>query len=136
MHSPFGPRSPVEFEAFFKKSLGWPSIHTACGEKLQLQIFNFRHPQTSDVAYVLSHSHKSLKVDSLANFNHLHPIPSLLQQSLHIDADGCCRFIDSALVHESWNGDKSWEHCGTCNFCRPLGEGEPQQTVTSVSIKA
>ena len=27
MHSPFGPRSPVEFEAFFQKKLGWPSTH-------------------------------------------------------------------------------------------------------------
>ena len=28
MRSPFSPRSPVEFEAFFQKNLGWPIVHS------------------------------------------------------------------------------------------------------------
>ena len=27
MHSPFGPRFPIEFEAFFQKKLDWPNAH-------------------------------------------------------------------------------------------------------------
>ena len=81
----------------------------------------------SDVAYVLSQTHRSLQRQGT--------VPSLLQQAVFLDKEGCCRFLDPEVVHEAWNGIQGWEHCGACLFCRPLGEGETQQTVTSVSIK-
>ena len=87
---------------------------------------------SSDLAYVMSQTHKNLKRQNKDGS----VVPSLLQQAIFLDKqEGCCRFVDPDLVHEAWNGDQAWDHCGTCLFCRPLGEGEPQQTVTSVSKK-
>ena len=28
MHSPFGPKFPIEFEAFFQKKLDWPTVQS------------------------------------------------------------------------------------------------------------
>ena len=31
VHLPFGPRSPMEFEAFYQKDLGWPNVEAIGG---------------------------------------------------------------------------------------------------------
>ena len=77
-----------------------------------------RHIESSSVAYLMRNSHVELIRDAEYTV-----VPSLRMQTLRIDKDSC-RFRDETVLRE-YEWDNSWSHCGNCQTCKPLAEGEP-----------
>ena len=87
--------------------------------------------RNSDVAYMLVHSNPKLKIsfgnnEQFASETGLNGeriiLPSLKMQIRMIDVKSC-KFVPSQL-QEKWKLDNALKHCGFCNFCKPVPEGE------------
>ena len=93
----------------------------SCSNVSEIKIVN------SSVSYLLRNSHSELLRD--AEFNGT-VVPSLRMQALRINPLSC-RFRDEEIIRD-YEWDNSWAHCGNCQVCKPLGEGEPAVTHPTV----
>ena len=85
----------------------------------------------TDIAYMLLHSNPNLQRPADNNLESLEVLdynggkvvlPSLRLQNRKIDL-GSCKFL-STDIENKWNLENALNHCGFCNFCKPMQEGE------------